>query len=517
MSKWNLNVSKDFSKIDKDFVVFRPIPGSSQELCISAPSDQLMHAGSRGCGKTAGQLMAFRANVGKGYGPAHIGVIIDTEHKALDGIITQGEKLFGAKPGGECEFLYNKADYYWRWKTRERLLLRLGKTLSQAQTFRGHEYSYIAFNELTKQPTPDVYDDFCGVQRTGYAGPLGRLKTRIYTTTNPWGVGRNWVYDRFVKPNYDHENKVDRFGIPIIRNQRVPIDDPDKGVQIITVPKSILTIAGSMIENPYFTPQDRANLIMGLESDYGKMRAYLYGDWHALAGLGALDDIFDFDIHSIPNFPIPKSWDLFRALDYGSSDPFAYGLFATSDGKDVAWQGETYSIPRGAIIQIGEWYGGIPDQDGNIINEGNKFTPLQIATGINEFEENYRKAHFIHPDAYVYEGPVDSSVWHQRGHDVPPIIQIFIDNKVYFSPSDRGRGSREAGLQVVRDRLWRAKKGKPYGFYIMKRCENTLRTIPHLSREHEDIEKNQEDHCYDMVRYALMDRQRSVPPQIEVS
>ena len=476
-----------------------------------------MHAGSRGCGKTAGQLMAFRKEVGKGYGAAHIGVIIDTEHKALDGIIAQGEKLFGAKPGGECEFLYNKADYYWRWRTRERLLLRLGKTLSQAQTFRGHEYSFIAFNELTKQHSPDVYDDFCGVQRTGYSGTLGQLKTRIYTTTNPWGIGRNWVYDRFVKPNYDHDAQEDRFGIPIIREQLVPIDDPELGVRLIKVPKALLTMAGSMIENPYFTPQDRANLIMGLQSDYGKMRAYLYGDWHALAGLGALDDLFDFDIHSIQNFPIPRGWELFRALDFGSSHPFAYGLFAVADGKPVIWQGLTHNIPRGSIVQVCEWYGGIKDQDGNVINEGNKYTPLQIANGILEIEETYKNARYIHPDAWIYEGPADSSIWHQRGHDIPPIIQIFNDKQVFFSKAYRGQGSREAGLQVVRDRLYRAKHGKPYGFYIMKRCENTLRTVPHLSREHEDIAKDQEDHCYDMVRYALMDRQKTIPENIGIS
>lgn len=392
-------------------------------------------------------------------------------------------------------------------------MMRLGKTVQQARTFLGHEYSFIGFNELTKQHNPAVYDEMTGTQRTGYTGELGRLKTRVLSTTNPWGLGRRWVYDRFMKPNND------RYGIPIIRPYNVPImDEKTRAISLRKVNKTLLAIMGTMLENPYFTPEDRANLMMGLENDPAKWKAYMECDWHALSGEGALDDIFDYDIHVVDNFPIPKDWACYRAFDYGSSHPFAYGILAVSNGEDVKWHDKIYCFPKGSMILCAELYGGITDIDGNQVNEGVRWPPKQIAEAIRELEENYRKAYFIHPRGDIFSGPADSQIWHNRGRDAPPIASIFEESGVHFIPASKGHGSRSAGLSLLRDVLWRSRNNEPNGLYIMKRCDNTLRTVPYMERHElkEDIADGQEDHLYDMLRYAVMDREETIP-EYEVS
>jgi len=72
----------------------------------------------------------------------------------------------------------------------------------------------------------------------------------------------------------------------------------------------------------------------------------------------------------------------------------------------------------------------------------------------------------------------------------------------------KGSGSRVAGLALMRQMLSASKRGdleKP-GLYFFDRARHHLRTFPTLQydeKKSEDVDSDQEDHCYDSCRYLL--------------
>ena len=42
----------------------------------------------------------------------------------------------------------------------------------------------------------------------------------------------------------------------------------------------------------------------------------------------------------------------------------------------------------------------------------------------------------------------------------------------------------------------------------MRRCKAAIKILPSLQADGEDIAKDQEDHCYDMLRYRLVQKKK---------
>ena len=74
-------------------VVWKPLDGS-QAMALSCPCHHILHEGTRGPGKTDGQLMAFRKHVGRGFGAHWRGVIFDRQYKDLDDLIAKSKRWF---------------------------------------------------------------------------------------------------------------------------------------------------------------------------------------------------------------------------------------------------------------------------------------------------------------------------------------------------------------------------------------------------------------------------------------
>jgi len=80
---------------------------------------------------------------------------------------------------------------------------------------------------------------------------------------------------------------------------------------------------------------------------------------------------------------------------------------------------------------------------------------------------------------------------------------------VRWEKSDKAKGSRKIGLELMRDRMSAAKKGsieEPH-LYFMENCRASLATIPVLPRDEDDpddVDTSAEDHPYDMTRYRVL-------------
>lgn len=467
-------------------VHWQPIPGSTQELAVDARVDQLLFCGTRGSGKTAGQLMCFRKNVGIGYGAAWCGVIFDVEYKPLENLKAQSRKFFeGLGDGAQ----FNESKYFWHWPTKEKLFLRAAKTVKDAEDYLGHEYAFIGFNELSKWPTAELYLHLSATQRCPEAQRLG-FRPIMFSTTNPYGTGTAWIKDYFITPEpYGHVIKTD-----------VEVSLGEGKYQSVT--KTRMAIAGSYEENPYYPPEQVATLQEAVKDNPHLEAAWLRCDWDAAFFDGVIGDLWDRSKHIVPDFPIPEGWRVNRSFDWGSSTPFSVGWFAESNGEEFKFEDRTYCYPRGSVIMFYEWYG--TKKIGT--NRGLKLTPAQIAVGIKQREADMIALNILQQGQKVFPGPADNQISDVQRTDFETIEKTMRKVGVWWEKSDKSPGSRKLGLQRIRHYMRNALTGEGEGLYIQNRCQSAIKLLPSYEREGEDIAKGQEDHIYDMLRYRLSRR-----------
>ena len=491
-------------------IVWEPIPGTSQELALDSRADHTLYHGARGPGKTDTQLMRFRRYVGCGYGPFWRGVIIDREYKALADLISKSRRIFYAFEDG-CEFLSSATELKWRWPTGEELLFRAAKAEVDYQKFHGQEFPFIGWNELTKYPDGKLYGMLMSVNRSSYVpekhGWIGGIPSKtggppvgsngelpppiplqVFSTTNPSGPGHNWVKERFIDPSPNGG---------LVKNTVTVIDPKTK--KEVDVTKTQIAIFGHYSENIYLDPK----YIAELESikDENKRRAWLNGDWDITAG-GALDDVWRRHLHVIPRSVVPEDWRIDRALDWGSSSPFAVGWFAEANGEE--WElsdGRVICPAKGTIIQIEEFYGSA--RIGS--NEGLKMGSGKVAKKIKEYEIMMLEKGWI--SRQPRPGPADNQIRAVNDDDTETIEKSMAKEGIKWLPSDKAKGTTIVGLQMIRDRLENVIDGEGPGLLFMENCKASIATIPILGRDEKDPEKvnsDEEDHAYDMVRYRLL-------------
>lgn len=506
--------------------VWEPMPGTSQELALDTRCHHTLYHGARGPGKTITQLMRFRSRVGKGYGAFWRGIIFDREFKNLADLVAQSKRFF-LQFGDGAKFLSGASEYKWVWPTGEELLFRHAKKPSDYDNFHGHEYPFIGWNELTKYPTSELYDKMMSTNRssfsperdtpvrTGHNGgppldddggkifdtldgePLPRIPLEVFATTNPNGPGHNWVKIRFIAPAKNGQ---------IVRTE-VPVFNPQTQQDDVVV-KTQVAIFGSYRENIYLPPEYIAELEQ--IRDPNLRAAWLEGSWDVNAG-GALDDVFNSRVHVLPRFKVPEDWRIDRALDWGSSSPFSVGWWAEANGEEVELpDGRTFCPPRGTLIQIAEWYGAVASSfNGGApafgTNQGVKMSVPDVAEGIRDREINLMALEWIMKQPAP--GPADNQIREVREIDVDTIEKKMSDKGIRWAKSDKSKGSRKNGLQLLRDRLEASIKGEGPGIYFMTNCIASITLIPALPRDEDDpddVDTDAEDHAYDMVRYRVL-------------
>ena len=243
-------------------------------------------------------------------------------------------------------------------------------------------------------------------------------------------------------------------------------------------------IPARLADNPYLTRDDPqyADRLRGLGAD-NLVRAMLDGDWDIVAGQAF--EKLRRDIHCIEPFEPPEDWNCFGSLDWGSSRPFHFGLWTVANGNALP-DGRIYR--RGAIILWSEIYGwnGKP-------NEGMRKEADDVAEMIRT-RIGARKLGYI---------AADPSMWKVDGS--PSIAENMLRKGVTLRKADN---ARIVGYVQVRQRIAGDEDGPM--LYATKNCHDGFwRTMPDLvmdERHVEDVDTDQEDHCYDSCRYACQSR-----------
>lgn len=365
--------------------------------------------------------------------------------------------------------------------------------------YQGADIHLLLMDELTHF-TEYIYRYLRGrVRLAGLTVPpklAGRFP-RIICGSNPGGLGHNWVKNTFIS------------GAAPLDIRRMPIDEGGMLRQYIPA---------KLDDNPALADSDPdyVNRLAALGRP-DLVRALRDGDWNIVAG-GMFDDLWDERIHVVRPFPIPSSWRVDRAFDYGSSAPFSVGWWAESDGSEIIEPGgEVRQTVRGDLFRIAEWYG-----TSGKSNEGLRLLAADITAGIIERELSMGIHQRVKP------GPADNSIWNtEDGNSIAASMAkpVKIDGKVFpglrWNRSDKAPGSRKAGWEKLRRYLNGAKVefetvadgtriSKPRehpGLFVFEHCRKFIDLFPSLprsDRDPDDVNTDAEDHIGDETRYRVL-------------
>lgn len=480
--------------VDGRKVVWAPQPGS-QERFLSCPLFEVLIHGTRGGGKTDALLMDFAQHTGRGYGAAWRGILFRETYPQLADVQAKSERWFRQIfPNAE----FNRAAMAWRWDTGETLFLRHMRQAADYWNYHGHEYPWIGWEELTNWADDSCYRAMFSCCRSSNAD----VPRKIRSTTNPYGVGHNWVKKRFRLEGRWWET-VATFDS---RDDQGALEPPRVAIHSHMNENAVLLAA-----DPSYKQTIAASALNTTMAE-----AWGHGSWDLVAG-GMFSDVWSQQWNNLPRFDVPQHWRIDRAFDWGSSRPFSVGWYAESDGSDLRLSnGRVMATVKGDLFRVREWYGFT-----GRANEGLRILAADVAEGIVEREllwgwRNMRQSR-------VRPGPADSAIFKvENGNCIATDMQkpVRIGGNVHagvrWLPADKTSGSRKNGWELMRKRIKAAAprlagdrllpREAPGLFVVGEECPQFLRTVLSLPRDEkdlDDVDTDAEDHVADEVRYRV--------------
>lgn len=433
-----------------------PHPGP-QEFALAVDGIfELLYGGARGGGKTEA-LLIWLVESNYIMNPAYRSLVLRRNFDDLSNFIDRAEKFYfalGAKKAGRppvftfpsgakitCNHL-NSPDAYTK--------------------YQGHEYQKIGFEELTHIPDEKRYLNVLSSCRS----TIKELPARVFATTNPGGIGHNWVKKRW-KIGVHHPNVAYRMEDSRLR-MFVPAKATDNPTLMVNDP-SYIHYLGSLPE-PYRS-------------------AWRDGNWNILDG-----QVFMIEpCHIVKPMPVPKYATLLMTMDWGFGAPFSVGWW---------WEDDA-----GRLYRFSELYGKKSDDEPN---EGVRQPPSVVAQRILEREKELGLS-ARHNEIIRLAGP---DCWNRQpdnkgGGQLESPATIFAQYGLYLRKGDPSRKLKKLQfherLHVKRDAAGKVVETPMLQVYDT--CTDFLRTISMLlpdSNDPEDIDSDMEDHIYDEACHAMM-------------
>lgn len=254
-----------------------------QQAFIDSQAFETLFGGAAGGGKSYGQLVDGLLYALK-Y-PKSKQIIFRSTFADLEkSLIRTSMNLFPLSIAN-----YNDSKHTWKFKNGSIIDFGYIQYEKDVYQYQSAEYDVIRFDELTHF-TEFMYTYMISRCRGANPYPKG-----IKSSTNPGGVGHNWVKERFIDigaPNVIHTCKLEtgetttRIFIPsLVQDNKFMLTyDPDYIKRLDALPEK-------------------------------ERRALKYGDWDIFDGQFFTE--FKRDIHVIEPFEIPKDWYIYFVMDYG--------------------------------------------------------------------------------------------------------------------------------------------------------------------------------------------------------
>lgn len=434
-------------------------PGAQTEF-LSRSEFEVLFGGSAGPGKTDCLVAALLRDVAK---DRYRALLIRRTFPQLQEIIDRCWRLYPQMGG-----VYRATEKRWQFPSGAIIDLGHMQHEDDKYNYQGKEYHRIGIDELTQ------------FTETQYTYLFSRLRTtepdivpQILSTTNPGGIGHNWVKERFVTIT-DHGHTY---------------FDPKSGLSRVFVPAKIE-------DNPTLFLNDPAYLAR-LEAlpEVERMRLR-HGIWDAFEGQVFTE--LSQRVHGCEDFDVPPEWERYCVLDWGYAKPFSVGWYALD-----------YD---GVLYRYREWYGCKREVEGlsDGADQGLKMQAWEVARGILDREKG-EKIRMRIADPSAFNPHPESRKREARG---PTINEDFANEGVYFLKADN---DRVHGKMQVHKRMKIETKADEHGeildeyplLKVFNSCKGFWRTVPEMRedpRNPEDVDTDQEDHIYDEFRYMCMAR-----------
>jgi hypothetical protein len=438
--------------------MWKPHPGAQTEFCARGEFEALF-GGAAGPGKTDCIIALATRYIER---PNYKGLLLRRTFPQLQEII---DRCFQRYP--EMGGVYRSTEHRWYFPSGATIKLGHMQHATDKYNYQGQDYHFIGWDELT-QFLEEQYTYLLSRLRT--TDPL--IPPRSRASSNPGGVGHQWVKERFVS-NID-------IGKTFITTTRL---DDGREVRI-----SRVFIPAKIEDNPTLylnDPEYMARLEALPEIEKLRLR---YGIWDAFEGQAFAE--LSAKTHGIEPFDIPPDWEKFMCMDWGYAKPFSCGWYA------VDYDGRLY--------RYREWYG---CRDGESDN-GLRLPAHEVAREILNKEKG-EKIRFRIADPSIWNQIPDTRRNEVRG---PSVYEDMMGEGVFFMKADNDR--IQGKLQVHKRFRLEEDINKETGevtesptFFAFNNQKHFWRTFPEMKESKQnpdDVDTDQEDHIYDEVRYSCM-------------
>jgi hypothetical protein len=332
--------------------------------------------------------------------------------------------------------------------------------------YLGLEYDVIGIEEATTL-TSRKYQDIATCCRSSKVLADGRhWRPRIYSTTNPGGVGHAWYRKKFIEPRLRGAECETRF------------------------------VAARVEDNSFNNPEYR-RVLEGLTG--WQRRAWLDGDWDIAAG--QFFTTFRREVHVIEDFDDTRAVEWFLALDYGFAH-YTVALLGCRDGDGntfvVDEHAERLWLPQRHAAEIRAMLARhcVPVEGGRLRVEGTATRALTLqdlkrcVAGADVFSRQS-------------DGTTVAAQYARHGINLRPAA---MDRLNGWAEIMQGLGDADAGIRPT--------------LFLHKRCGRLIETLPALQHDPhkpEDVLKVDADEegiggddAADALRYLVATKSREV-------
>lgn len=467
-------------------------PTLLQQGFIESPVRETLFGGSRGGGKTFAIFIDWIVH-SEMYARDARGIVFRRSLVELDDFIESAKDIFGM------------AGHVWKEQKKSFIApngavfrCRYLESDDSASLYQGHQYTRVYVEEIGNFPNEAPIKKLMATLRSAKGVPC-----QFKATANPGGAGHSWVKARYIDP----------------APPNTPFSDDGGKTWRVYIP-------ARLTDNPHLMENDPGYIDMIKQAgDEELVRAWLDGDWDVVVGQYFKE--FSRAKQVIPTVPLPANWSVrYRAMDWGSSRPYAVYWFAVADGNPLP--GVTKYIPRGALVVYRELYGCEYTSDGKggtrfVPNVGTRETADAVAVKVAQAEEG--DAEIIRENGSLNK--IDPSTFATNGG--PSIAETMARKAgIWWTRADNRRVAG-TGAMGGWDQLRARLKGEQVGttedgepifapmIYFMDCCIHAIRTLPTLPRDSnklDDIDTNAEDHPADAIRYGCMARMYTPPEPV---
>lgn len=376
--------------------------------------------------------------------PLHRAIIFRRTFPQLKDLIGHSHGIYRSLRGE-----FNKQDKQWTFPSGAIIEFGYLDVDEDKYNYQGRAFSCICFDELTQWPADS--SDSAGEPANGaYLYMISRLRAteasglrlEIRATTNPGGIGHNWVKARWRIPD---------------DGGRSQLRDPVTGYRRVFIP-------ARLTDNQYLAKTEYARTLDALgEADRKTLKE---GRWDVYAG--SVFSEWNPRIHICDPFGIPEIWPMWRGADDGFAAPAC-----------VLWFAHDKTYDRIYVTQ--ELY-------------RRRMTPQVMAEEVLALDGTRRLRGVIDAASFanVGMGGGRADIMNKLG--------------CRWNPSEKGAGSRLAGKSAIHARLALREDGPPglVIFRNCQNLIRTLPALPYSRTNPEDVADNSEDHAYEALRIGLI-------------